>query len=82
MPIDLRGLHSTGGTCASSILFRKKRWRIEQDSIETYLGSVERGERSISIDNICRLAHALDARLPRPLNRHGERAGPAQTLKH
>lgn len=29
----------------------------------TYVGSVERGERNISIDNMERLAHALGARL-------------------
>jgi len=30
----------------------------------TYVGSVERGERNISIDNIERLANALGARVP------------------
>ena len=36
----------------------------------TYVGSVERGERNVSIDNMCRLAWALGAELPdllRPL---------------
>lgn len=26
----------------------------------TYVGSVERGERNVSLDNICRIARALD----------------------
>lgn len=30
----------------------------------TYVGSVERGERNVSIDNMCRLAWALGAELP------------------
>jgi transcriptional regulator with XRE-family HTH domain len=30
----------------------------------TYLGSIERGERNIAIDNICRIAWALGVKLP------------------
>lgn len=30
----------------------------------TYVGSVERGERNVSIDNMCRLAWALGVELP------------------
>jgi transcriptional regulator with XRE-family HTH domain len=30
----------------------------------TYVGSVERGERNVSIDNICRLAWALGVDVP------------------
>jgi hypothetical protein len=32
----------------------------EADIHRTYVGSVERAERNVSIDNICRLAWALD----------------------
>lgn len=33
------------------------------DLHRTYVGSVERGERNVSIDNMERLAHALGAKL-------------------
>ncbi len=33
----------------------------------TYVGSVERGERNVSIDNMCRLAWALGVELPQLL---------------
>ena len=33
----------------------------------TYVGSVERGERNISIDNICRLAEAINIRVSKLL---------------
>lgn len=36
----------------------------------TYVGSVERGERNISIDNMERLAAALELELPDLLNDH------------
>ena len=35
----------------------------------TYVGGVERGERNISLENIVRIAHALDVRPGRLLQR-------------
>ena len=39
----------------------------------TYIGSVERGERNISIDNMEKLAAALGASLPDMLSQHDGR---------
>ena len=46
------------------VLRKKKDWSQEILAMEskldrTYIGSVERGERNISLDNICRIASAL-----------------------
>jgi transcriptional regulator with XRE-family HTH domain len=43
----------------------------ECDLHRIYIGSIERGERNISIDNIERIAAALGVRLPRPLTSGG-----------
>jgi transcriptional regulator with XRE-family HTH domain len=41
----------------------------------TYIGAIERGERNVSLQNICRLAHALKT-MAWELLRQAERASP------
>jgi transcriptional regulator with XRE-family HTH domain len=54
------------GVLGANIRRARKRLGLSQEDLAeradlhwTYVGSVERGERNISIDNICRLAWAL-----------------------
>jgi transcriptional regulator with XRE-family HTH domain len=62
-----KGKHSARFLLAQNLRLERQRIGISQEHLadlaglhRTYVGSVERGERNISIDNIERLAAALD----------------------
>lgn len=52
---------------AENVRRLRRRREVSQETLadlaglhRTYVGSIERGERNVSIDNICRLARALE----------------------
>ena len=49
---NIRSMRSSRGLSQEALAFQAKLDR-------TYIGGVERGERNISIVNLCRIAHAL-----------------------
>ena len=69
---------STRERFAANLRRRRKAMGLSQEAVgelsglhPTYVGSVERGERNVSVDNMERLAHALGVQVIDLLAEHG-----------